>query len=130
MKPARQSRKWIEKKAKRGARSFPVGTITFYGPDNRRASKVAAAVITAPQAEPSELRRWYSETGDVRADDTIIAEVDTFFREHGVRSVAMVDGIIGCPHEEGIDYPEGARCPKCSYWAGRDRWTGKLEAED
>jgi hypothetical protein len=32
--------------------------------------------------------------------------------------------IIGCPHEEGIDY-EGATCPACPFWAGRDRWTGK-----
>jgi hypothetical protein len=34
----------------------------------------------------------------------------------------MTDQIIGCPHEEGIDY-EGATCPACPFWAGRDRWT-------
>ena len=33
------------------------------------------------------------------------------------------DGLIGCPHEEGIDYPEGKSCPQCPYWAGRDRFT-------
>jgi hypothetical protein len=36
----------------------------------------------------------------------------------------MTDRIIGCPHEEGIDY-EGAACPACPFWAGRDRWTGE-----
>jgi hypothetical protein len=38
----------------------------------------------------------------------------------------MVDRIIGCPHEEGIDYPDGAECPECPFWKGRDRWTGEL----
>jgi hypothetical protein len=32
----------------------------------------------------------------------------------------------GCPHEEGIDYPEGEPCPQCPFWTHRDRWTGKL----
>jgi len=30
---------------------------------------------------------------------------------------------FGLPHEEGIDYPDGSSCPKCPYWAGRDRGT-------
>jgi hypothetical protein len=38
----------------------------------------------------------------------------------------MVGRIIGCPHEEGIDYPEGSMCPKCPFWSSRDRWTGEL----
>jgi hypothetical protein len=40
--------------------------------------------------------------------------------------VTMTDRIIGCPHEEGIDYPEGECYPLCPFWAGRDRWTGEL----
>jgi hypothetical protein len=35
----------------------------------------------------------------------------------------MTDRIIGCPHEEGIDYPDGQKCPQCPYWASRDRFT-------
>jgi hypothetical protein len=27
-----------------------------------------------------------------------------FLEEHGARSVVVTDGIIGCPHEEGVDY--------------------------
>jgi hypothetical protein len=42
-----------------------------------------------------------------------------------VKSVVMPDRIIGCPHEEGIDYPEGESCPQCPFWEGRDRWTGE-----
>jgi hypothetical protein len=128
MKLGWQPRKWLEKKAKRGVGSYPVGTIAFYGPDNRRATKVAVGIILAPQSEPAELRRWIAETGDLRTDETVIAEIVTFLREHEVRSVAMPRGILGCPHEEGIDYPDGGTCPDCPYWAGRDRWTGELEA--
>jgi hypothetical protein len=127
MKPISRARKWLEKKAKRGVRSYPVGTIAFYGPDNRCATKAVASVVPDPESEPAELRRWFVETGDVRTDDTILAEIITFLRAHEVHSVAMVDGILGCPHEEGIDYPEGGICPHCPYWAGRSRWTGKLD---
>jgi hypothetical protein len=30
----------------------------------------------------------------------------------------------GCPHEEGVDYPEGEACPDCPFWAGRSRPIG------
>ncbi len=30
--------------------------------------------------------------------------IDAFIRSREVRSVVMTDRIIGCPHEEGIDY--------------------------
>lgn len=127
MKAGWQARRWLEKKAKRGLRGYPVGTVIFYGPDNRRATKVAVGILAAPKSGPIELRRWFAETGDVRTDEAVLAEVTRFLREHGVHSVAMTEGILGCPHEEGIDYPEGEVCPKCPYWAGRNRWTGELE---
>lgn len=79
-------------------------------------------------AEP-ELCRCFSETGDVRTDKTILAEMAAFLKQHSVRSVVMVDEIIGCPHEEGIDYPTGESCPHCPYWKGRDRWTGELDPD-
>ena len=126
MKLGWQPRKWLEKKAKRGNRGFPVGTIAFYGPDNSRASKVAVSIVPEEGAEAQHLRRWFAETGDVRSDEAVLAEVAEFLRANGVHSVAMTKGLIGCPHEEGIDYPEGQNCPHCPYWAGRDRWTGKL----
>ena len=57
MKLGWQPRKWLEKKAKRGLRVYPFGAIAFYGPDNRRATKAAVSIVTAPQSEPDELRR-------------------------------------------------------------------------
>ena len=129
MKPGWQPKKWLYKKAKRGVRSYPLGTIAFYGPDNRRASKVAVGIVPGPHSEVSELRRWFAEAGDLRSDDAVLTEVALYLREHGVQSVAMMDRIFGCPHEEGIDYPEGGTCPECPFWANRDRLTGLSTAE-
>ncbi|NKL07026.1 hypothetical protein GFL39_19190 [Rhizobium leguminosarum bv. viciae] len=128
MKLGWQPRKWLEKKSKRGNRGYPMGTIAYYGPDNRRASKAAVSIMPALHADPIDLRRWFAETGDLRTDETAIAEIAAFLRENEVKSVVMADGILGCPHEEGIDYPVGEACPECSYWKGRNRWTGKLES--
>jgi hypothetical protein len=95
--------------------------VAFYGPDNLRASKVAVAVVTAEGAPPFALRRWFSETGDVRHDPAIMEEIATFLRAEDVRTVASVPTMMGCPHEEGIDYPQGEVCPQCPYWANRER---------
>ncbi|ANM10658.1 MULTISPECIES: hypothetical protein [unclassified Rhizobium] len=75
MKLGWQPRKWLEKKTKRGIRGYPIGTIAYYGPDNRRATKVAVSIIPAPHAEPVDLRRWFAQTGDLRRDDAVIAEI-------------------------------------------------------
>lgn len=113
----------LEKKAKRGHRGYPVATVAFYGPDASRASKVAVGIIPFEGSEVTELRRWFSDTADLRSHSA--NEILAFIKEHGVKTVAMSPGIIGCPHEEGIDYPEGEVCPMCPYWATRNRWTGE-----
>jgi hypothetical protein len=74
-----------------------------------------------------EMKRWFSEGDvDVRLDEAINQQIVEFLQEYDVYRVAMVDRIIGCPHEEGIDYPEGENCPECPFWADRDRWTREL----
>ena len=115
----------LKKKARRGFRGYPIATVAFYGPDDTRASKTAVAIISAEGDDPIALERWFSEEGDVRTDPAIGAEILNFIRNHGAKSVVMHDRIIGCPHEEGIDYPEGQVCPECPFWAHRDRWTGE-----
>jgi len=120
-----QAVKRLGKKAKKSFRRYPVATIAFCGPDNRKATKVAVAIVLAAEQEPAELRRWLSDDRDVRTDAEIATEILTFIDGAGVKTVAMADQIIGCPHEEGIDY-EGETCPQCPYWAGRDRWTGEM----
>jgi len=116
----------LKKKARRGFCGYPVATIAFYGPDDTRASKAAVGIVNTEGDGPVALQRWFSEAADVRKDGAIASEILQFVRDHGAMSVAMTDRIIGCPHEEGIDYPEGQVCPHCPFWAHRDRWSGDV----
>ena len=126
MKIKQRKQKELAKRAKRGFRGYPIATIAFYGPSSERASKVAVGIVEHEETEPEILETWHSEDRDVRHDDEIGHEIVRFIREHQVLSVTIVDRIIGCPHQEGIDYPEGEACPECPYWRGRDRWTGEI----
>lgn len=111
-----RARKRLGKRAKKGFRGYPVATVALYGP---------VGIVPAEDADVTDLRRWFSEGSDIRNDADVAEEVLAFIAETGAKSVVMTDRIIGCPHEEGIDY-EGSTCPDCPFWAGRDRWTGKL----
>ena len=117
-------KKRLRKKARRGFRGYPVAALAFYGPDDRPASKAVASIMEGEGDAPSQMRKWCSEQADVRHDATVLAEVMAFIEEFGVLTVAMPDRIIGCPHEEGIDY-DGPVCPDCPFWANHDRWTGE-----
>jgi len=103
-----------------------VATVAFYGPDDGRATKVAVGIVRAEGAEPDPLERWVSKETDARSDVAITRQIGEFIATHSAKSVVLVDRIIGCPHEERIDYPEGAACPQCPFWANRDRWSGEL----
>ena len=116
----------LEKKARKGFRGYPVATVAFYGPSDELASKVAVGIVPVENAEADPLERWFSDDGDVRRDPTIGQEILDFSRQHGAKTVVMTDRIIGCPHEEGVDYPDGQACPQCPFWAHRDRWSGEI----
>lgn len=111
----------LERQAGRGFRGYPTGTVAFYGPDNTRASKVTVGIVLEEDAEPEYMKKWFSKVGDVRDDAETLQAVSDFLEEHSVLSMAMTPALYGCPHEEGIDYPEGKVCPQCPYWAKRDR---------
>jgi hypothetical protein len=117
--------KRLHKKAKKGMRGWPVATIAFYGPNLSQATKVAVGIVPAENADVGEMRDWELEDGDVRNDPAIAEEILEFIEKQGARSIVMTDGVIGCPHEEGIDY-QGKWCPVCAFWHGRDRFTGEM----
>lgn len=117
------ARKALLKKAKRGLRGYPVVTVAFYGPDDQRATKVAVSLVRAAGAEPETVERWFSED-DARHDVAIAKRILAFIEEHAARTVVLADRILGCPHEQGIDYTE-EWCPQCAFWTGRDRFTGE-----
>jgi hypothetical protein len=126
MKLRSRNKNPLLKRARKGFRGYPVATIAFYGPDDRRATKVAVGIATREGAEVDFLERWYAEDGDLRANEETTQQIRAFLSQHDVVSVAMVDRIIGCPHEEGIDYADGTSCPECPFWRGRDRFTGEM----
>jgi hypothetical protein len=119
-----RARKRLGKKARMGFRGYPVATVALYGPDDTTATKLTVGIVPAENAEVTDLRRWLSEGSDIRNDVDVAEQVLAFITDTGARSVVMTDRIIGCPHEEGFDY-EGPTCPKCPFWARRDRWTGE-----
>ena len=116
----------LRDKARRGFRGYPVATVAYYGPDANRATKVAVGVILKEGVDPAALERWHSAESDVRFDQEICGAVLRVIAAQHVKTVVLSPGIIGCPHEEGVDYPEGQKCGACPYWADRDRWTGRV----
>jgi len=121
----RNPRYWLERRAQRKT-GYPLATLAYYGPDNMRASKAVVGIVLSEQApDVALLQKWWSDTTDIRTDPDILQHILTFLDQQHVQRVVMVDRIIGCPHEEGSDYPEGETCRQCPYWANRDRWTGE-----
>jgi hypothetical protein len=95
---------------------FPIGTIALYGPDDKRTTKIAAAVIKREGADPI-LNRWVGT--NVEDNPKVQREIQEFFKKHGVKSVVATDRNMGCPHEEGEDFPVGGDCPFCPWWKGK-----------
>jgi hypothetical protein len=124
MKLKRRVTNPLIKKAQKGFRGYPVATVAYYGPDNHKATKVAVGIITHEEGEPDPLHRWFADEKDARLDLEITNQILALIKEHKAVSVASVGRILGCPHEEVVDYPEGENCPHCPYWANRDRWAG------
>ena len=122
----RRNREWLRKRSQQGMRGYPIGTIAFYGPTDKLATKLAVGVIPQADGEAEHLERWFSDGPDIREDVEVLDYAVAYLRKHEVRSVVLGERIMGCPHEEGIDYPAGEECPECPFWIGRDRFTGEF----
>ncbi len=121
-----KKKKSLKKLANRAFKGYPIATIAYYGPDDKNATKVAVGIIPREGSETSDLKRWFNEETDIRRDSTVNREITAYIKENRAKSVVMADRIMGCPHEEGVDYPDGSKCPKCPFWANRDRFTGEV----
>jgi hypothetical protein len=95
---------------------YPFGTVAFYGPDDQHTTKIAAGVFLDPDSEVI-IERWVGT--DVKDNPKTQREIIAFFDRYGVRRVGMSDGNMGCPHEEGEDFPRGEDCPFCPWWKGK-----------
>ncbi len=121
---AQLHREKLKKRLRQGMRGYPVATIAYYGPDSLRATKVVVGIVNAAAGDIGVLERWILASGDARYDLPTIDAIVQLLARHDVKSVLGVDRILGCPHEEGIDYAVGEACPQCPHWAGRDRFAG------
>jgi hypothetical protein len=95
---------------------FPLGTIAHYGPDDQQTTKIVAGVFLHRAAEPI-LRRFVSSK--VKEDPKVRLEIAEFLSSFKVKQTVIVQENIGCPHEEGEDFPVGEDCPFCPFWAGK-----------
>lgn len=120
----KRARERYRKRLKQGNRGFPVATVAFYGPDDQRATKVVLSLITNQDGAVAEMERWHTDGIDARLDADCTDRIVSLLDRWKPKSIVSPDRIIGCPHEEGIDYPEGELCSKCPFWANVDRWTG------
>ena len=78
-----KSTKSLEKLAKKGFQGYPIATVACYGPDDQHATKAAVGIVYNEEGDPIDMKRWYSETIDVRRDPTINLEVYEFIKEKG-----------------------------------------------
>jgi hypothetical protein len=111
----------LRRLAKQGDAGVPRATLAFYGPDNTSASKAVLGIFLRDDSE-AIIHRYFSDDTDARYKVDIQENVLARLREHEVRSLIMMEEIFGCPHEEGVDYPEGEPCPQCPFWKGRDHF--------
>ncbi len=109
----------------RGHSQFPVATIACYGPTPDHATKLVASILSRPGGDVTVSQIWTTLVGDVRHDPEVRDDVSAFLDAHAAHDTITAPRLLGCPHEEGIDYPVGEECPRCPAWAGVDRWTGR-----
>jgi len=100
---------------------FPIGTIALYGPNDKITTKIVATVIINENAKPI-LKRWVGTK--LKGNQKVLRETKAFFKKHKVKSVAISEVNLGCPHEEGEDFPVGEDCPFCPFWKGKQGSAG------
>jgi hypothetical protein len=93
--------------------TYPLATITYHGPSPDTATKIVVGIIKTKDQAPL-IQSW---SGDDIDDDVESAkEISLFIKEHDVARVLTSEWVLSCPHEQGIDYPEGELCPFCPDW--------------
>jgi hypothetical protein len=107
----------LERRARKGFRGYPLAIIAFYGYNDQSAVKAVIGIVEEAGVAPAHIKKWSNEKGDLRKDAASIKAFFRYIESHEVRSVALTPGIYACPHEPGIDYPQGDSCPLCPFWA-------------
>lgn len=112
--------KRLNKKSNRGFCGYPLVKIGFYGPDNKKATKIK---LKASMSDDDPLRlisEWESDS-DIRNNSEILEHIDNLIVEENIPTISMDRKVIGCPHYRGEDYAIDQDCPICSFWAGKNQ---------
>jgi hypothetical protein len=110
--------KGLEHRAQKGFQGYPLGIIAFYGYNDQIASKAVIGIVKEAGSPPEHIQKWLFEKGDLRKDVPTIKQFFRYIEAHHVLSVALTPGIYYCPHEPGIDFPNGGTCSQCLFWSG------------
>ena len=88
------------------------------------ATKLVVSVIERPgQSDPFAMQNGRPIRSTHALIRRLLPTSPVSSSEHGAKQTVAAERIIGCPHEEGIDYPLGRTCPRCPFWADIDRFT-------
>ena len=109
--------KGLQRRAQEGFQGYPLAIVAFYGHNDKIATKAVIGIIKKAGDSPESIRKWIFEKGDLRKDVNCIKELFRYIEAHQALSVALTPGIYSCPHEAGIDFPEGDTCPHCTFWS-------------
>jgi hypothetical protein len=109
--------KGLERRAREGFKGYPLGIIAFYGYTDKAASKAVIGIVKAAGAAADNIKTWIFPNGDLRKDVPSLKALFRYIEAHQVVSVALTPGIYYCPHEPGVDFPEGEACPHCAFWS-------------
>jgi hypothetical protein len=62
---AERNKKKIANKARKGFKGHPLATSAYYGPTDKKATKVTVSIIAKENADPEPMKSWFSDA-DVR----------------------------------------------------------------
>jgi len=97
---------------------YPLAIVTPYGSDDRTVTKLTVGIIPTPShTDTTAMERWVAT--DIASNQSIARAIHSFMRARGVKTVVTATVVMGCPHEEGEDFPTGEHCPFCPFWHGR-----------
>jgi hypothetical protein len=78
---AERNKKKIANKARKGFKGYPLATIAYYGPTDKKATKVTVSIIANENADPEPMKSWFSDA-DVRNGALIMEDLMAFITEH------------------------------------------------
>jgi hypothetical protein len=98
---------------------FPLAAVAYYGPDDATASKVVVAILGEDQKIIKSVN-WSKQDDDIRLDTEIARKIKEFINAWQIKKIVIAEGILGCPHTPGTDFPPGEDCPFCPFWANKE----------